>query len=225
MNQLSTDYSVKSETTFVSKVLILMSLGLVISAVVAFIFGNTPELRSLVVSPQGKFTALGITALLIPFAIVLIMGFVKNLGGKTSLFLFLFLSSTMGTTLSVIFLVYTIGSIVQVLFISAAMFMVFGAYGYFTKRNLTSIGNILFMALIGIVIASVFNIFMHNQIMDFVISIVGVIVFVGLTAHDMHKIKESNGTEVEDVVSGALTLYLDFINLFLFMLRLFGGRK
>lgn len=225
MNQLTTDYSDKSETIFISKVLILMSVGLLISSIIAFLFGNNPELTALVISPQNKFTLLGVVSLILPIIIVFVMGALNDLNSKIMLFLFILFSSIMGTTLSVIFLKYTIGSIMQVLFVSALMFMIFGTYGYLTKRNLTSIGNMLFMALIGIIIASVVNIFIHNTVMDFVISVVGVIVFVGLTAHDMQKIKESKGTELKHIVAGALTLYLDFVNLFMFMLRLFGTKK
>ena len=137
----------------------------------------------------------------------------------------------MGLSLSSIFLVYTQTSIAQVFFISAATFGAMSLYGYTTKRDLTSIGSFLIMGLFGLIIASIVNIFLQSSGLSFAISIVGVLVFVGLAAWDTQKVKESYsnsyGSDVltKNAVMGALSLYLDFINLFLMLLRIFGGNR
>jgi len=137
-----------------------------------------------------------------------------------------------GLTMSVIFLVYTSSSISTTFLITAGTFGAMSLYGYYTKKDLTSIGNMAMMALIGIIIASIVNIFLQNEMMYWIISYLGVAVFVGLTAYDTQKLKEigSRGFANEEgmekiAILGALTLYLDFINLFLFLLRIFGDRK
>jgi FtsH-binding integral membrane protein len=140
-------------------------------------------------------------------------------------------AALMGISLSSIFAVYTAQSITQVFFISAATFGAMSLYGYTTKRDLTGMGSFLFMGLIGIIIASIVNMFLQSGPLGFVISAIGVLVFVGLTAYDTQKIKEmyyvgDDGTVAgRKAIMGALTLYLDFINLFLMMLRLFGDRR
>ena len=146
--------------------------------------------------------------------------------------LFILYSALMGVTMSSIFMVYTTASIASVFFITAGTFLVMSLIGYFTRIDLTRIGSILVMALIGLIIASVVNIFLGNEILYWVISYVGVLVFVGLTAYDTQKIKEmvveyGSGDEMGHKLAlfGALSLYLDFINLFLYLLRIFGDRK
>lgn len=140
-------------------------------------------------------------------------------------------SALMGVSLTTIFVVYTSQSIAQVFFIAAATFGAMSLYGYTTKRDLTGIGSFLFMGLIGIVIASLVNIFLRSSGLGFAISIIGVLIFTGLTAYDTQKIKEmyyagDDGTVAgRKAIMGALTLYLDFINLFLMLLRLFGDRR
>jgi FtsH-binding integral membrane protein len=137
----------------------------------------------------------------------------------------------MGLSLSSIFLVYTGASIAKVFFITAATFGAMSLYGYTTKRDLTGMGNFLMMGLIGIIIASIVNIFMASSMLDFAISVIGVLIFTGLTAYDTQKIKESYsehyGADVmaKNAIMGALSLYLDFINLFMMLLRLFGNRE
>ncbi len=170
--------------------------------------------------------------MLSPLAFVLVLSFgINKLSASTAQLLFWAFAAVMGLSLSSIFLVYTGASIAQVFFISAATFGVMSLYGYTTKRDLTGIGNFLFMGLIGLIIASVVNIFLHSGPLDFIISAVGVLIFVGLTAYDTQKIKESYsvsfGAEVlaKGAIMGALRLYLDFINLFLMLLRLFGNRN
>jgi FtsH-binding integral membrane protein len=137
----------------------------------------------------------------------------------------------MGLSLSTIFLVYTGASIARVFFITAGTFAAMSLYGYTTRRDLTQLGSFLFMGLIGIVIASVVNMFMQNGMLQFLISVIGVIVFVGLTAYDTQSIKEmyyeGDGHEIagKKAVMGALRLYLDFVNLFMMLLQLFGVRR
>jgi FtsH-binding integral membrane protein len=137
----------------------------------------------------------------------------------------------MGLSLSSIFAVYTDASIAKVFFITAATFGAMSLYGYTTKRDLTGMGTFLMMGLIGLVIAMIVNIFLQSSALDFAISAIGVLIFVGLTAYDTQKIKESYSTAfgseylAKGAIMGALSLYLDFINLFLMLLRLFGNRE
>ena len=146
--------------------------------------------------------------------------------------LFILYSVLMGVTMSTIFMVYTMGSIASVFFITAGMFLAMSLIGYFTRLDLTRLGSLLFMALIGVVIASVVNIFLGSETLYWIISYVAVVVFVGLTAYDTQKIKEmlaeyGQADEMGHKLAlyGALTLHLDFINLFLYLLRIFGDRK
>lgn len=146
--------------------------------------------------------------------------------------LFILYSVLMGVTMSTIFMVYTMGSIASVFFITAGMFLAMSLIGYFTRLDLTRLGSLLFMALIGVVIASVVNIFLGSETLYWIISYVAVVVFVGLTAYDTQKIKEmlaeygqADEMGYKLALYGALTLYLDFINLFLYLLRIFGDRK
>ncbi|HMK69021.1 MAG TPA: Bax inhibitor-1/YccA family protein, partial [Stellaceae bacterium] len=140
-------------------------------------------------------------------------------------------SALMGLSLGYIFLVYTGASIVSTFFITAAMFLAMSLYGYTTGRDLTGMGSFLFMGLIGIIIASVVNLFILSSMMSFVISVIGVLIFTGLTAYDTQRIKESyfasdDGTVAgKKAIMGALQLYLDFLNLFIMMLRLFGQSR
>lgn len=146
--------------------------------------------------------------------------------------LFILYSAMMGVTMSTIFMVYTMSSIASVFFITAGMFLVMSLLGYFTRMDLTRLGSVLFMALIGVIIASLVNIFLKSEMLYWVVSYVAVVVFVGLTAYDTQKIKQMlvEYGEVDEMgyklaLFGALTLYLDFINLFLYLLRIFGDRR
>jgi FtsH-binding integral membrane protein len=157
---------------------------------------------------------------------------IDSLSGVTATFLFLLYSVLNGLTFSVIFLVYTASSIGSTFFVTAATFGVMSIYGYTTKRDLTSLGNLMFMALIGLIIASVVNIFLGSEMLYWITTYAGVLIFVGLTAYDTQKIKQMASTDFgtsenvqKGALMGALRLYLDFINLFLFLLRLFGRRK
>jgi uncharacterized protein len=170
--------------------------------------------------------------MLAPLAFVMVLSFgINKLSVPAAQGTFWAFAAIMGLSLSSIFLVYTDASIAKVFFITAATFGAMSLYGYTTKRDLTSMGNFLMMGLIGLIIASVVNIFLASSMLEFAISAVGVLIFVGLTAYDTQKIKEgysaSYGGEVlaKGAIMGALSLYLDFINLFMMLLRLFGNRE
>jgi len=177
-------------------------------------------------------SALMWVVMLAPLGVVIYMSFgINKMSASKAQTTFWIFAALMGASLSSIFLVYTGTSITRVFFITAGTFGAMSIYGYTTKRDLTKLGSFLMMGLIGIIIASVVNIFMKSSMMYFVISILGVLIFVGLTAYDTQKIKNmylvSDSGEIsgKKAVMGALTLYLDFINLFIMLLRLFGQRR
>ena len=170
--------------------------------------------------------------MLAPLGIVLYMSFgIRKMSAAKAQTTFWVFAALMGASLASIFLVYTGQSITRVFFITSGTFGAMSIYGYTTKRDLTKLGSFLMMGLIGIIIASIVNIFLKSSMMYFVISIIGVLIFVGLTAYDTQKIKNmyvaSDSGELigKKAVMGALTLYLDFINLFIMLLRLFGQRR
>ena len=170
--------------------------------------------------------------MLAPLGVVFYMSFgIKKMSASKAQTTFWVFASLMGLSLSSILLIYTGLSVTRVFFICSATFGAMSIYGYTTKRDLTKLGSFLMMGLIGIIIASLVNIFMKSSMMYFVISILGVLIFVGLTAYDTQKIKNmyvaSDSGELigKKAVMGALTLYLDFINLFIMLLRLFGQRR
>ena len=167
-----------------------------------------------------------------PLGLVFFLSYkIDSLSASTARALFFVYAALLGASLSIIFAVYTGSSITRVFFISAASFGALSLWGYTTQRDLTGMGSFLMMGLIGVVIASLVNIFLKSSGLDWIISVIGVLVFAGLTAYDTQKIKEmyspyDDGTVgARKVVMGALSLYLDFINLFLMLLRLFGDRR
>jgi FtsH-binding integral membrane protein len=167
-----------------------------------------------------------------PLALVFFLSWrIDRLSASTARALFFVYAALLGASLSLIFRVYTDASITRVFFISAAAFGGLSLWGYTTQRDLTGMGSFLMMGLIGIIIASLVNLFLGSSGLDWIISVIGVVVFAGLTAWDTQKIKEmyspmDDGTVTgRKAVMGALALYLDFINLFLMLLRLFGGRR
>ena len=177
-------------------------------------------------------SALMWVVMLAPLGVVFYMSFgIRKMSAAKAQGTFWVFAALMGASLSSIFLIYTGASITRVFFITAGTFGAMSIYGYTTKRDLTKLGSFLMMGLIGIIVASVVNMFMRSTMMDFVISILGVLIFVGLTAYDTQKIKNmylaSDSGELigKKAVMGALTLYLDFINLFIMLLRLFGQRR
>jgi FtsH-binding integral membrane protein len=167
-----------------------------------------------------------------PLALVFFLSWrIESLSVSTARLLFFIYAGLLGASLSIIFAVYTETSITRVFFISAASFGALSLWGYTTQRDLTGMGSFLMMGLIGIIIASLVNIFLKSSGLDWIISVIGVLVFAGLTAYDTQKIKDmynayDDGTVTgRKAVMGALSLYLDFINLFLMLLRLFGDRR
>jgi uncharacterized protein len=207
-----------------------MSAGLGLTALLAFYVASTPAIREVVHGTPMLLFGLIIVELGI---VVAISAAIHKLSAATATGLFLFYSALNGVTLSFIFLVYTAASITTTFVVCAGMFGAMSIYGLTTKKDLTSWGSFLFMGLIGIIIASVVNIFLRSPAMHFVISGVGVLVFVGLTAYDTQKLKNMGESAPmgdslalrRGTILGALTLYLDFINLFLMLLRFFGQSR
>jgi len=214
----------------------LMASGLALTGIVAYFSANTPAILSMLYAagPGGQLQPTGLAwiVMVAPLGFVLALSFgITKIKASTAQALFWSFAGVMGLSMAHIFLTFTGASIARVFFITAGAFAGMSLYGYTTKRDLTGMGSFLMMGLIGIIIASIVNIFLQSSAMHFVISVIGVLVFVGLTAYDTQKIKslymEADGAEVmsKKAIMGALTLYLDFINLFIMLLRLFGERR
>ncbi|GAA4452196.1 Bax inhibitor-1/YccA family protein [Rurimicrobium arvi] len=230
-----------ASATYMSQVFLWMFAALGISAVFAFLFASSPSLLSALVhfnpaTGRGGLSILGWAVMLAPIGFVMMMSFAfQRLSYGALVALFLAYSAINGISFSFILLQFTAGSVISCFLSAAVMFGVMAVMGYTTKKDLTSFGRILSMGLIGILVAMVINFFMHSSGLDYLISIVGVGVFVGLTAWDVQKLKNiGTGVEYGEIsaydgkkigILGALTLYLDFINIFLFLLRLFGSRR
>lgn len=224
------DFSMSSAfPVLMRKVFVWMALALVITGVTAYGFATTPSLLIAIVTNKALFWGLIIAELALVFAV---SGAINRLSLATATLLFVLYSVVNGATLSVIFLAYSMPAIIQTFFITAGTFGVMALVGYTTKTDLTSLGKLLFMALIGLVIATVVNMFVGSTGFDYILSYVGVLIFVGLTAYDTQKIKQmcmqapDAGEHMQKLaLLGALSLYLDFINLFLYLLRIFGNNK
>jgi uncharacterized protein len=216
---------------FLANVFSWMVAGLLITATVSWYFASS-GLISLLFGESGH-TMLGWAVMLAPLGFILAMNFGFNRFSSQGLtLLFLAFSAVMGMSLSYIFEIYTDGTLALVFMITAGTFGVMAVVGYTTNTDLTKFGSILFMALIGIILASIVNWFVGSSGMDYLISVLGVLIFTGLTAYDTQKLKrigagvEYGSEEASKLaILGATSLYLDFINLFLFLLRLFGGRR
>ncbi|MCZ4410236.1 Bax inhibitor-1/YccA family protein [Cryomorphaceae bacterium 1068] len=218
---------------FVSNVMTYMTAALAITGVMAYWFGTNEDLMRLLYNAEGTGRSLlGWIAMLGPLGLVLLMGFrfqkMSSTGMLTTMIIF---SLLMGISLSSIFAVYSASSITMTFLITSATFGIMAVLGYTTSTDLTKFGSIMMMGLIGIIIAMVVNWFMQSAALDYIISAVGVLIFTGLTAYDMQKLKQigmqvDSGTDEGNkyALMGALTLYLDFINLFLFLLRFLGNR-
>jgi FtsH-binding integral membrane protein len=200
-----------------------MSIAVIISMLVSYYVGTTPELLQFFFTGVLKWIVI-FAPLVAIFAISFMMEKVDKQGAQLMLFGF---SALMGMSFAMIFAVFTMGSIVSAFMGAAILFAVMSGYGYFTKRSLDSLGKFMFVGLIAIIIASIVNIFIGSSVMQMVISALAIIIFLGLTAYDTQKIREEVSYETNGVaeVRGALTLYMDFINLFLNLLNLFGDRK
>ncbi len=208
-----------------------MAIGLVLTGVVAWYTANSVALQRLIYGNSLILIALIVGQLALVFSL---SGWINRMSAGTATGLFILYSGLTGLTLSFIFLIYTSASIVRTFFICGATFFAVSIYGWTTKRDLTSLGGFLMMGLFGIIIASVVNMFVASSTMTKVVTYIGVFVFIGLTAYDTQKLKHMALTQPADVdgavirkgaILGALSLYLDFINLFLMLLRIFGQRR
>ncbi|MGE4538511.1 MAG: Bax inhibitor-1/YccA family protein [Desulfovibrio sp.] len=205
-----------------------MCMGLLVTAAASAFVVSSPAIMQAIFTNQLIYIGLIIVEL---GMVVGLAAAINRLSSTAATSMFLLYSALNGVTLSVIFVIYAKAVIINAFLVSAGMFGAMSLYGLLTKRDLTSLGSFMFMGLIGVIIASVVNIFTKSAMMDFIISCVGVLVFIGLTAYDTQKLKVMGDMAPADdatavrrgTILGALTLYLDFINLFLMMLRLFSG--
>ncbi|MEE9612993.1 MAG: Bax inhibitor-1/YccA family protein [Desulfatiglandales bacterium] len=213
---------------FVRSVYNWMFIGLALTGFMALYVSNSETILRLVFGNRLIFFGLILVELALVFSI---SGMVNRMSASTATLLFVIYAGLNGVTLSFIFLAYTRASIVSTFFVCAGTFLACSIYGWTTKRDLTSLGGFLFMGLIGIIIASVVNMFIRSSAMSMIVSYIGVLVFVGLTAYDTQKLKNMAMTQPagldgavirKGAILGALSLYLDFINLFLMLLRIFG---
>lgn len=227
--QLSEDQIKIEQANFIAKVYGWMCAALLATGLTAWYVAQSEEIIGALVTNKILFYGL-------LFGEILLVGYISRalptMNVSMAKALFFLYAIANGLTLSLIFVIFTTTSIASAFFITAGTFAVMSVYGYYTKSDLTSMGKILMMALVGLVIASIVNIFMESTLLYWITSYVGVFIFTGLIAYDTQKIKEMNiigneGTDedTKESLMGALTLYLDFINLFLYILRIFGDRK
>ena len=217
------------EADFMQKIYLWMTFALTLTGFVAYRTTQSEFLLELIFS--SSFGLIGL--ILVELALVFwIMSGIQRMSSNMAIGLFLLYSVLNGMTLSVLLIVFTGASVASTFFITAGMFGTMSIYGYTTKQDLSSWGNLLFMALIGLILASVVNIFLQSSGLYWLISYIGVLVFVGLTAYDTQKIKQFAAQVIVEseegrkvAILGALTLYLDFINMFIFMLRILGNRR
>ncbi|MBO0934154.1 Bax inhibitor-1/YccA family protein [Fibrella aquatilis] len=218
----------REQAAFMSQVYGWMSIALLITAVVSIYTASSETLLTMIFSNRLVFYGLLIGEVL------MVMGLsaaINKLTPTAATALFIAYAALNGLTMAVIFLLYTGSSIASTFFITAGTFGAMSAYGYFTKTDLSSWGNLLFMGLIGLIIASVVNIFLHSETVYWITSFVGVLIFTGLTAYDTQRIKAmitlglTPQEERKGAIMGALRLYLDFVNMFLYLLRFFGNRR
>ncbi|HLP27284.1 MAG TPA: Bax inhibitor-1/YccA family protein [Candidatus Didemnitutus sp.] len=213
---------------YVQRVYAWMTGGLLLTGVTAFTVSQSPTILNAIFG-----TPLYWLVLFAPLGFVFFLSAkIDTMKPSTAAGVFIAYALTNGLSFSILFLVYELGSIFQVFVIAAGMYGAAAAYGFFTKRDLRGMGSFLFMGLIGVIIASVVNIFLDSSAIEFAVSLIGVGIFTGLTAYDMNRMKDQaivmyagEGLAQKRAIIGALSLYLNFVNLFLFLLRLLGGRK
>jgi len=223
--------------SFIANVFLWMFVALGVSALFAWQFSVNSQLMSYLIAPTG-LTGLGKITIFAPLIFVLIMSFAyQRLSATALMALFIAYAVINGITFSFILLAFTAGSVLGCFLSASAMFGIMAVMGYTTNQDLTKFGRILMMGVIGVLVAMVINYFLHSSQLDYIISIIGVMVFTALTAYDVQKLKRigegleynSDTVSVDNVkkmsILGALTLYLDFINIFLFLLRMFGNRR
>lgn len=212
--------------TYVQRVYFWLFVGLIITSITAYVVSTDPDIYNVVLGNDIVFYGLLIAQFL---AIVTVSAFIRRIPGNLAEITFVLYCFLTGLTLSSIFLEFDIYSIAYVVLITAAMFGFMSLYGYVTKTDLTSVGNIATMALFGIILSLIVNLFLMNSALDTILSIIGVLVFSAFTAHDTQKIKNilmDNGEDlIKKEILGALNLYLDFVNLFLDLIDLLGKRK
>lgn len=217
--------TVDVQTRVINQVYTWMTLGLALTATVGYYAAESQMLRNLIFS--NGFVMIGLIIAQLGIVVGLSAG-INRLSGSATTGLFILYSALTGLTFSVIFMVYTYSSIASTFFVTSGTFAAMSVFGHTTKRDLTKLGSIAFMALIGIILASLVNMFMQNSMLELGISVIGVLLFTGLTAYDAQRIKEMAATvsdgesEAKVSVMGALSLYLNFINLFLMLLRFLG---
>jgi FtsH-binding integral membrane protein len=215
------------QRSIISQAYLWMAVGLVITGLVAAFTASSPFMLSLVYDNVLVFWGLLLLEIIL---VIVLAAAVTRLPVGVALTVFVVYAALNGVTLSGILLAYTKASLASTFFITAGTFAIMAFYGYTTKRDLTRLGNLAFMALIGLILASVVNLFLHNPVVYWVITYLGVLIFVGLIAYDTQKLKRLGSSAGGDSASrlailGALSLYLDFINLFLFLLRIFGRQN
>lgn len=222
--------------SFISNVFMLMFLALGISALFAWQFNANQQWMAYLYSPLGGLTGLGKITMFSPLIFVLVMSFgFQRLSAPALMALFLAYAMVNGIAFSFILSAYTAGSVLGCFLSAAAMFGIMAVMGYTTDKDLTKMGRILIMGVIGILVAMAINFFLGSSQLDYIISVLGVLIFTGLTAYDVQKLKRiGEGIEYGDAAAaqtkkisilGALTLYLDFINIFLFLLKMAGNRR
>ena len=226
---MSMDEHAAEQQRFMVRVYNWMTAGLGITGVMAFYIANNPTMMNLIFGNPIMPIILIVAQIGLVFWLA---SRVMHMTVSQATGVFMLYAGLTGVTFSAIFMAYTTASIFSTFLVTAGTFGAMSLYGYTTKKDLTSWGSFLFMGLIGIIIASIVNIFMQSSMMHMIITYAGVLIFVGLTAYDTQKIKEMNilgneGTDedTKEAIRGALTLYLDFINLFLMLLRLMGDRR
>lgn len=215
---------------YMANVFSWMFIALALSAVCAYEFSVNEALKNILYAPENGI--LRLVVMLAPFAFILAINFgLQKISYPVLIILFIAFSAIMGVSLSWILLAYTAGSVFGVFVTTSAIFATMAVLGYTTQTDLTRFGSLMILGLWGIIIASVVNWFLHSQALDYIISYVGVAVFIGLTAYDVQKIKQIGMSDIDGTLKsklglmGALSLYLDFVNLFLMLLRIFGRRR
>jgi FtsH-binding integral membrane protein len=220
---------VTEQRRYIQRVFSWMFAGLLMTAIVAYLLSQNENVLAYFNANPGVFFGLFIAELILVFYL---SARVHKLSVTSAMLLFFIYAALNGITFSLLFILYTASSIVLTFLITAGMFGTLAVYGYATKRDLSRMGSILFMALIGLLLATLVNFFLQSSAMYWITTYAGVVIFAGLTAYDMQKIKQLNvlgsentDTETKEAIIGALILYLDFINLFLYLLRIFGNRE
>jgi FtsH-binding integral membrane protein len=226
-SQISSTQTQSVVGAFMTKVYSWMTLALFITGIVAMYVASSEQLLSIVFGTKYMFMGLIIAQLGVVWYL---SARVSKLSYTTAIIMFILYSVLSGITLSSIFIIYTASSIASTFFITAGTFAVMSLAGFFTKKDLSGFGAIMMMGLIGLIIATVVNYFIQSSTLNYIISYAGVMIFVGLTAYDTQKLKimatQLDGEQAKKgSIMGALTLYLDFINLFLYLLRVLGDRK